>query len=256
MTKNASRAPLPWHGETHQGLVRTKNDDFFLPRPDLGLWIVCDGMGGHENGGKAAKICALATAEAFAENPSLTQALHAGHRAVNAMKYSGTHRAPGTTIVALHVDDTDWHLAWAGDSRAWLIGPKDCRQLSIDHTRTERLVAWGEITPKEAKTHPMRGRLTNAVTKDMEMFVGRENGHLPNDPCFILATDGLSLRDDSQTLGRVVRQARSLEGSVRSLIQQSLDDGGADNVTVVQIGRPAHPNGQLSALGRLIRRKP
>lgn len=241
-------SPISWAAETHMGLVRQTNQDYHLARPDLGLWVVCDGMGGHAKGGEAAKICAKTVVRAFARRPSLTDAIREAHKAVAAIIHADQGPAPGTTIVAMHVDGTKWHLAWAGDSRAWLVDGKKCRQLTTDHTQAQRLVDWEEITPEEAVTHPLRGKLTNAVMGGVELVVSRTDGTLVPGQCIVMATDGLAIKNDPREMGRIVYTASTPTDAVHKMIEITLAQGAPDNVTAVQIGDPRSGGGLWNRL--------
>ena len=239
---------LSWAAETHMGLVRQTNQDYHLARPDLGLWVVCDGMGGNAKGGTAARVCARTVARAFARRPSLTHAIGEAHKAVGRITHTDPGPAPGTTVVAVHMQGDQWHLAWAGDSRAWLVDRKTCRQLTTDHTQAQRLVDWGEITPEEALTHPLRGKLSNAVMGGVEVVVAREDGTLLPGQCIVMATDGLTIKNDPMEMGRIVRTASTPEDAVHRMIEVSLAQGAPDNVTVVQIGDPRTAGGLWNRL--------
>jgi protein phosphatase len=166
------RRLLPGHNQavtvraaerSHIGLVRTANEDATLSREDLGLFLVCDGMGGHGGGERASRLATATVEKEIGCGRTLQEAVLAAHAAVAELEADPGALRPGSTIVALHLAGGGYQLAWVGDSRAWLIEGGKIRQLTVDHTVTEQMVAWGDLRPEEALHHPDRHRLTQAL---------------------------------------------------------------------------------------------
>lgn len=237
------RKLLPGHGQaatvraaggSHVGLVRTSNEDTHLRREDLGLFVVCDGMGGHGGGERASQLAAATVEEEVGNGLSLVEAVLAAHKAVAGLAADPGGLHPGTTIVALHVKGGDYHLAWVGDSRAWLAMGGTIQQLTVDHTVTQQLVAWGDLSPEEARHHPDRHRLTQALGLGAKVMVCRYHGNVAPGQIFLLASDGLAHWDEPQCLLECLA-THSPDRAADLLIEASLAAGGKDNVTCIVV---------------------
>ncbi|MGH6811176.1 MAG: PP2C family protein-serine/threonine phosphatase [Methylocella sp.] len=225
---------------THIGCVRELNEDSFLVRPDLGIWAVADGMGGHEAGeaASAALIESLARIKAQQSAASLLQACEdrlidananirelAARRGIDVM---------GTTVVALLIFDGHYACPWSGDSRAYLVRGSRIHQVTRDHTEVEELVAEGILNDEEARRWP-RG---NVVTRAMGIFekpeVAMKCGELFFGDVFVLCSDGLTGHVEPDELKqRVVNGAT--QTACDALIELALQRGGRDNVTVIVV---------------------
>jgi protein phosphatase len=232
-------------GRSHVGRVRTDNEDALLLRPDLGLFAICDGMGGHQGGGEAARLAAATIEEAVAGGEALEAAVTRAHQAICRLdiRESGNSRRPGSTVVALQLIQDHWRLVWVGDSRAWLLRPKKfeqrLEQLTCDHTVVQQMVNWGDLTPEEARIHPDRNRLSQALGMgDKAPVAGVRQGRLEPGLSFLLASDGLCHWDAPEQLATMMRSGEP-QAAIDALIACSLAAGGQDNVTclIVKIGK-------------------
>ena len=154
---------------THPGTVRDHNEDAYVNRPDLGLWAVADGAGGHDAGEVASGLIATALdsipPELSAEE-TLTQvrmrmaATHAALRERAARQGNGMIASTVVVLIARH-----GHFAclWAGDSRAYLLRDGALARVTRDHSLVQELVDGGQITDAEAKNHPRANVITRAV---------------------------------------------------------------------------------------------
>lgn len=225
-------------GRSHVGLVRRTNEDAILVADDIGLYVVCDGLGGHR-GGELASGCAVQSIGAAVRGGAdLEAAVQEANRAVAGLFQStpgeGEQRPPGSTVVTLLVRDGRWQLAWVGDSRCWLFDRRTSRQLSVDHTVVQQLVSWGDISVEDARRHPDRHRLSQALGTRRAVSVGYLEGRLATGQRFLLATDGLALWDDPEALSRIIG-GRSPEQAVDDLVEKSLAAGGRDNISCVVV---------------------
>jgi protein phosphatase len=225
---------------THIGCVRALNEDSFLVRPDLGLFAVADGMGGHEAGeeASAALIDSLARIEAPESAAALLQACEdrlidananirelAARRGIDVM---------GTTVVALLIFDGHYACLWSGDSRAYLVRERRIFQVTRDHTEVEELVAEGILNDDEARRWPRRNVVTRAIGIFEKPEVDMKCSGLYFGDVFVLCSDGLTTHVEPDELKR-----RVLVGATQTacdeLIELALQRGGQDNVTVIAV---------------------
>ncbi len=250
---------------SHSGRVRKGNEDACAANPDIGAFVVCDGMGGAAAGEIASKMATDAFLHSLAplvdEDASprtatpdvrLDTAIHEANAAVfqHALRNPQFH-GMGTTLVALLLRPahagaaTALTLAHVGDSRCYLFREGALSMLTQDHSLVEEQVRMGELTALQAATHPMRNIITRAVGSqpDVEPEI-RNIDPLPGD-IYLLASDGLTRElsdaDIAQTFQRFMaleatrKRAAKPELSILSqtLIDQANDAGGGDNITVL-----------------------
>ena len=139
------------------GQVRTHNEDALVCRPDLGLWALADGMGGHERGEVASALALEELVGAVQQGEELLAAVHAAHLAITAAAQPVAGEAGmGSTLVAVRLNGDEFELAWVGDSRAYRIGSEHIEQLSHDHSWVQVMVDAGRMSAEEAREHPRR----------------------------------------------------------------------------------------------------
>jgi serine/threonine-protein phosphatase Stp1 len=185
---------------THTGAVRKHNEDNLLSRPDLGLWAVADGAGGHDSGELASgmivaeleRLPGQLTASALLSEIRLTlSAVHEALRTEAARR--GGHSIIASTFIALVLRDRHFACLWAGDSRAYLLRAGVLQQLSRDHSLVQELVDSGMLDAEAAENHPHANVITRAVgadsdTLELDKVIGTAE---PGDR-FLLCSDGLS----------------------------------------------------------------
>ena len=152
---------------SHTGRVRATNEDRFVARPDLGLWAVADGMGGHEAGELASSTLAEAlnsVGPAVSASDLLARVEDRVIRANTALRRESAARGSliGSTLAALLVYGSHYACLWSGDSRVYLLRDGDFRQVSRDHSAIQELVDSGALTPEQARISPHR----NVVTRE------------------------------------------------------------------------------------------
>lgn len=230
-------------GVTHPGAVRTANEDAYLDRPDLGLWAVADGMGGHSHGGMASRLLVdrLTRIGHHALLGSAVAAIRGVLSEVNAglVKEAGAlRRGPiGSTIVVLVAVGDHCAILWAGDSRAYRLREGRLLQLSFDHTHVLELVAKGIIRPEQAEHHPMSHVLMRAVGGDEELLADCQIEAIRAGDRFLLCSDGLVKELSVERICEGLSgnsQAAPAEAAAR-LVQMALDAGGRDNITALVV---------------------
>jgi serine/threonine protein phosphatase Stp1 len=224
---------------THVGLKRKINEDSILADSDRGLWVVADGMGGHDAGevASAAVVDALRRLPDFDDLDKLTRAAVEALRQVNdelirLARSNGSDRTIGTTVVGLVVLGERFRCFWAGDSRAYWIRGGEIMRLSRDHSLVQDLVDAGMLQPEEAEHHENANVITRAVGVRERLEVDTVSGDAQPGDLFLLASDGLTrLVSDDEMAAEIARG--SLEQAADSLIEMVLARGAPDNVSVV-----------------------
>jgi len=227
-------------GATDQGRVRSVNQDAYLDRPELGLWAVADGMGGHTDGAHASRaiVDALAGLPRTALLGRRTRAVVAALKRVNRdlLAYAAAMQVDliGSTVVALTAARDHAAMLWTGDSRVYRLrdGHLDC--LTKDHSQVQLLVDEGLLAPELAETHPSANVLLRAVGSEEDLFVDYRLERLKAGDRFLLCSDGLYRELDEAAMTRLLASGPPRE-SARALVQQACEHGGRDNVTAVVI---------------------
>ncbi len=224
---------------THVGLRRKVNEDSMLVRDDCGLWVVADGMGGHEAGDVAsAKIVeALGRIEANGGVDQLVDEAIAALKIVNRelIELAGSddaQRSIGSTVVGLAIADGQFRCFWAGDSRAYRLRDDQIVQLTRDHSVVQDLVDAGILRPDEAEGHPNSNIITRAVGVAPDLRVDTVSGDVQAGDRFLLASDGLTRMVDDGELARELTST-SAATAADKLIETVLERGAPDNVTLV-----------------------
>lgn len=226
------------------GLRRKANEDCYALAPDVGLFLVADGMGGHIAGQLASETAAHAAVNAMRTladaSASLTDKLRFAVAAANREILATVQQRPelkgmGTTLVAVLAGEGRIALAHVGDSRAYLIRAGRIRQLTDDHSLVAELVRRREISETAARGHPHRHVLTRAlgVKRGVEADLA-ELTPTPGDS-FVLCSDGLTGHVDDEEICETVMGEVDPESACARLVNLANSRGGDDNVTVVVI---------------------
>lgn len=232
--------------ESHLGAVRRINEDACLDLADQGLWVVADGMGGHQAGDVASQsvVAALADIGGYQSMGEFVSDVERRLLAVDARLRQATggdeDAMMGSTVVALLA----WHrlvaFVWAGDSRAYRLRAGRLRQLTRDHSEVEELIARGELTREAAEAHPS----ANVITRAIGALDGSETLEVgmsdlrPGDR-YLLCSDGLYRVVSDEELAEHLATFAPDE-MCRRLIDLALARNCSDNVTVICVEFPAH----------------
>jgi PPM family protein phosphatase len=226
------------HG-THVGLRRDHNEDTYCAEPDIGLWLVADGMGGHEHGEVASALARDTVISEVRAGKELSEAIRlADVEIISHSRHRGEALPMGTTVAAVRMNVDDFEVAWVGDSRVYL-WDGSLKQITHDHSYVQELVAQGAITQEQAKTHPHRNVVTQAlgVTEPQSLRVETVTGQLKPGNVLLVCSDGLTEEVDDELMAAILQKGLSLQETVEHLILAALDRGGSDNVTVLLVGR-------------------
>lgn len=239
------------------GRVRDHNEDAVLAEPPL--FVVADGLGGHEAGEVASSLAVETLRDHAPRRPdskALARAVRAANREVIRAAREGIGRqGMGTTLTAAIVEGTTIAIAHVGDSRAYLLRDGTIRQLTEDHSMVADMVRRGTITAEESRYHPNRSVITRALGTDPNMVADTYDTVAEPGDILMLASDGLTgMVEDPDIAAIVKRHEADLQQAVRSLAEAANAAGGHDNISVVLVrisGEGATRRGRSSAAGSI-----
>jgi serine/threonine protein phosphatase PrpC len=225
-----------WHSAAISEIgERGNNEDAFLEAPDLRLWAVADGMGGHAHGEVASDTALHALKSAVLAGSDLAEAVAAASRATwEAARKEGSDM--GTTLVAVRLHSAHAELAWLGDSRIYRWDGRALTQLSHDHTVVQEWVDSGRISPEQARHHPYGHVLTRAAGLDPEAVPDTATVPLAGEQRFLLCSDGLTDTLDDDAIAEVVATTAPAEAPAalhRAAV--AADNPYQDNLTAVLV---------------------
>lgn len=235
-----SRISFECFGVSHKGCVRPINEDRFLLEPESGLWLVADGMGGHDAGAAASEsiVAHLATLGIASSAPDLRarfeDRLARAHNEIRSLSVQRGGVTIGSTVAALLAYDGQYACLWSGDSRIYLLRGGVLSQLSRDHTEVQELLDQGLISSEEAAHWPRRNVITHAVGVSEEITIEITQGEVLPGDVFLLATDGLNAHVDDEEIGTSLN-GRTPLAACEHLLEMVLSRGATDNVTVVVV---------------------
>jgi len=223
------------------GRTRSNNQDAcgeFSRDDGLRLFVVCDGMGGHEGGATASRI-AVETIGAIFEQSSeppeflLEEALEEANRRIHAQAAAEPSlHGMGTTGVALLLGAGDFAwFAHVGDSRVYRLRHGQLEALTADHSLVAELVRKGMLTPEQAETHPQRNIISRSLGPDREVRVDVSYRQIEAGDQFVLCTDGLWGEVADPAIAAVLQREPAATSASR-LVELANQNGGRDNVTV------------------------
>jgi serine/threonine protein phosphatase PrpC len=219
---------------THAGTVRSLNQDRLLDRPDLGLWAVADGAGGHAGGEVAAERIIEDLGQTHETLPmtadNVAQIVGATHRALRGQ--AKDMEAMISTVAILTYDGAGVDCLWAGDSRIYRYREGRLTQLTRDHSLVEALMEQGRITPEEARHHPRRHVITRAVGAPGDFALERTHAVAEADDIYLLCSDGLCRALDDGEITALLGK-RGVQAD--DLVEAALARGAEDNVTAILV---------------------
>lgn len=233
-----------------RGLIRKKNEDNFLNglrSGDLVTFAVADGMGGHRGGDYASHLAVLGLEEAILKREKLLEKEYiesnvsdlfkeffreANQKIIAAKKEDPYFIEMGTTLTAAFIYDSKIVIAHVGDSRAYLIKEEEIFQITSDHSLVNELLRNGELDIYEAKNHPQKNVLTNAMGLDFNIKVDVYYEKLGFGTVLLLCTDGLNSHLYEEEILSIIKRSPTLERASKKLIEKSREAGGFDNITV------------------------
>ncbi len=239
---------LACSARTDPGAEREINEDALLERPDIGLWAVADGMGGHARGEVASamlvdslrEVGPPSTLSGFVDE--VEDQILAVNRRLRAYAAERGLKTIGATVAALLVFHQHAVCLWAGDSRVYLYRNRRLERLTRDHALVEDLVGLGIVNRAQAEHHPHANLVTRAVGAVDGLHLDVDVFDLQSGDTFLLCTDGLSRELSDKAIAGVLRKHEAQSAS-SALVDKALARKARDNVTAitVQVLEPATP---------------
>ena len=230
---------------TDVGLKRNMNQDFvYASDQKVGcldnLYIVADGMGGH-NAGDMASRCAVETIVDYIENAGaappvklLSEAVEAANEAVYARSTTDKKlEGMGTTVVAATVQKGCLYIANVGDSRLYILDEEEIVQITRDHSLVEEMVRAGQLAREKARNHPEKNVITSAVGMKTKPRIDCFDAALYPGDIFLMCSDGLTNMLEDEQILRIVQAKESLPEAAQKLIDEANHNGGSDNISVI-----------------------
>ena len=245
-------------GRSHVGMVRAINEDACLALPEVGLWTVADGMGGHEAGDIASQMIVETLQQIVPPNDweeflnSVREGLKDVNRRLREESVQRYHnRTIGSTVVVLLLHGAHCACLWVGDSRIYRLQNGQLQQLTRDHSHVQELVDQGLIASEDAHRHPLANVITRAVGSAEELVIDEAVYPLQSGDMFLLCSDGLNKTVSDEEIARLlVHSNHNCQEAVKAFIHLALMRDASDNVTTVVVnvlGRDATQHGAETA---------
>jgi len=240
---------LSWTSATISdvGKKRKHNEDSYLDRSEDGLWVVADGMGGHASGDLASQTIV----DTLARGPvaddldsfvtTVEERILAAHRQLLEIA-SSRMQTMGSTVVALLARGRHAAVLWAGDSRLYRLREGQLQQITRDHSHVNMLLDSGLITEDEMQDHPASNLVTRAVGANEDLCLDADIWELQPGDRYLLCSDGLDKHLDDAEIAAILGRG-TVKEAARELIDQTLERGALDNVTVSLVDITAREDG-------------
>ena len=237
------RKPIEWlsSSESDVGVVRSINEDSVLSKPEIKLWVVADGMGGHEAGNIASNMIvnSLDTLEKKEHLNDIVNAIEnklmdANQRLLEYSEIMLDGRIVGSTVAMLLIHGKIGVCMWAGDSRLYRYRNGVLEAMTFDHSHVSELLRMGAITPEEAENHPDSNVITRAVGTCEDLYIDIDVFSVQMGDIFLLCSDGLynSIPEDGIIC---CLQNDDVDETIKNLIELSIFNEAADNVSAVVV---------------------
>ena len=246
---------VSWAVLSHPGLRRGSNEDSYGARPDLGLFVVADGMGGHAAGEVASRLAVTAIEAFTAETAGFDRSrtwpfpyetrltlesnrlkaafLIANRRIADTMSSTEGLRGMATTSSAILIGARSASVAHVGDSRLYRLRRGALEQVTRDHSWVEEQVRAGTLTPSAAREHPWRNIVTRALAGGEDPEIDVTEPALEAGDRVLLCTDGLHGVVSDARIAEIAGGAEPLEAICQILVAEANAAGGPDNITVL-----------------------
>ncbi|WP_297631737.1 Stp1/IreP family PP2C-type Ser/Thr phosphatase [uncultured Clostridium sp.] len=225
------------------GCTRSLNEDYcdFFEVENYGLYIVADGMGGHNAGEIASKMAVTRVIEIVRETidvhlkDSLKIAIEKTNEEIyNYSKENNELSGMGTTITAILRVGNDIIIANVGDSSCFGLKDGKITKLTKDHSLVQQLVDMGSISYEQAKNHPNRNIITRALGTELDLKVDIFEFNIEDFDKYLLCTDGLTNEVNIEKIKEIISEEK--EDSCHKLVEKAKENGGKDNITVMLFG--------------------
>jgi len=241
------------HGLSDVGRRREGNEDEFRLDPEMGLYAVADGMGGHAAGEIASRLAVDTIMDVLHRRGSENRTLHpaqaaeqlreaveeANRRICESIRDNEEQRGMGTTVAALVTLEGTAVIGYVGDSRVYLLRQGRLFRLTSDHSWVNEQVKMGLLTDDAAQRHPMRNIVTRALGSRLDVAVDIVEESMQRGDVFVLCSDGLNTMIDDDEIRDVLRSnPGDPRAACEALVAAANAKGGEDNVTVITIVVP------------------
>lgn len=231
------------------GKIRTHNEDTYgiLEETTYNLFLICDGMGGHNAGEVASHLAKDAIIKTvknrmFKDHPEmvLTKALYTANEEIYKTSMGTSEvKGMGTTVTCALSHEKTLYVAHVGDSCLYQIQNQEIKKITKDHSYVQELVDLGRISEQEAKHHPKKNIITRAVGTSRIVQVDQLKLETTSNDIYLLCTDGLTdYLSDEEILMEIIRHENQKE-TLQSLANIAKDRGGKDNITLLLFGGEA-----------------
>ncbi len=243
-TTNKKKNELSWtsYGLTNVGKVRALNEDALLERSEMGLWVVADGMGGHDSGDMASSMI-VNDLKKIHEGLKLNRIVDdiedkligVNKKLREKSRKSRRKSTIGSTAVILVAYENYCVYLWVGDSRLYRLNNKSLQQLTRDHSQIQIYLDNDLITEEEAAVHPHRNMITRAVGAMEELYVDIDIQLTSKNDRFLLCSDGLTRHLSDTEIEQIMNNNECIEKTCNTLIDEVLQRGAEDNVTAIVV---------------------
>lgn len=234
--------------KTDVGKVRKKNEDsVFLSDEKVeildNLYIIADGMGGH-NAGEVASSSAIEyfidylktnKVQLDTECTLLDGIFSLNKKIYDRSKNEIEHKGMGTTITLCTIKDNVAYFGHVGDSRAYLISKGEITQITTDHTYVNEMVLKGLMTKEQAIIDPSRNLVTRAIGIGETVMVDYIEKEVSKGDIIVMCSDGLSGMISDEKINDIIQNSSDIESCSTTLINEALQNGGTDNISVILI---------------------
>ncbi len=232
---------------TNIGRKRKMNQDYvYSSEQPIGrlpnLFLVADGMGGHNAGEYASKVTVETIVEYIADSPETDAArifdgaIHSANARIRRLAAASSLLAGmGTTVVAATCEGDRLSVANVGDSRLYIVGRRGIRQITRDHSWVEEMVQRGGIGREEARNHPDKNIITRAVGAEDTVKADFFSVRLEEGDTVLMCTDGLTNMLEDEEIRMIMNGARDIVERAQELVEAANDNGGRDNISVILI---------------------
>lgn len=244
---NGQHSPVSFqissNGVTHTGKVRSKNEDSILVLADQNLWVVADGMGGHQAGEFASQTITnnlglFKQHASLDDNILLLEENILNSHAIVRKKSGklGHHATVGSTVVCVYVWKNFLFVLWAGDSRLYRYRRGRLERMTEDHSYVEELVRMGKLEAREAEEHPAANVVLKAVGIEEGLRLDIEYFELEDGDIYVICSDGLYKDLEEDKITPIIEACpEDMNRLTQALLKASLDAGGSDNISIITL---------------------
>jgi len=223
---------------SHEGIKRSHNEDTYGIDAEHHVFLVADGMGGHDHGEIASALARDYIMAGLVKENNIAKTIHDANDAIIACSLEKGSQLPmGTTVAILQFDDQLCHCAWVGDSRIYRWRDGQLTAISSDHSYVQELVDQKLITSEQARSHPHRNVVTQAlgVTDNSELKIAEiTDKWLPGDK-FLICSDGLTEEVEDAEIENILSKSLAPKELCDQLMIKALENGGSDNITAIVV---------------------